>query len=91
MIFTECKFAYVHTLFKEATALSVATTLKNVITPYLLRRSKDEVQSHISLPNKTEQVLFCSLTEEQVDLYKGYLMVGLFQCCTFVFNILLLE
>ncbi|XP_063918489.1 DNA excision repair protein ERCC-6-like [Zophobas morio] len=62
------------TPMQEATALSVATTLKNVITPYLLRRSKDEVQSHISLPNKTEQVLFCSLTEEQVDLYKGYLM-----------------
>jgi hypothetical protein len=40
-----------------------------------LRRSKDEVQNHISLPNKSEQVLFCSLTEEQRELYKGYLMV----------------
>jgi DNA excision repair protein ERCC-6 len=61
--------------YKEATALSVATTLKNLITPFLLRRSKDEVQNHISLPNKSEQVLFCSLTEEQRELYKGYLMV----------------
>jgi DNA excision repair protein ERCC-6 len=62
------------TPMQEATALSVATTLKNLITPFLLRRSKDEVQNHISLPNKSEQVLFCSLTEEQRELYKGYLM-----------------
>lgn len=55
--------------------MSVATTLKNVITPYLLRRSKHEVQHDISLPHKSEQVLFCSLTHEQRDLYKGYLMV----------------
>ncbi|XP_044263689.1 DNA excision repair protein ERCC-6-like [Tribolium madens] len=62
------------TPMQEATALSVATTLKNLITPYLLRRSKHEVQEHISLPNKSEQVLFCSLTEEQRELYKGFLM-----------------
>ncbi|RZC35270.1 DNA excision repair protein ERCC-6-like [Asbolus verrucosus] len=43
------------TPMQEATALSVATTLKNVITPFLLRRSKNEVQHHISLPNKSEQ------------------------------------
>ncbi|KAJ8940277.1 hypothetical protein NQ318_007648 [Aromia moschata] len=58
----------------EATALSVATALKNIITPFLLRRSKNEVQHNICLPNKSEQVLFCSLTDEQRDLYKGYLM-----------------
>ncbi|EFA07002.2 DNA excision repair protein ERCC-6 [Tribolium castaneum] len=62
------------TPMQEATALSVATTLKTLITPYLLRRSKNEVQEHISLPNKSEQVLFCSLTEEQRELYKGFLM-----------------
>lgn len=59
---------------QEATALQVATTLKDLITPFLLRRSKKEVQEHINLPDKTEQVLFCSLTETQRDLYKGYLM-----------------
>lgn len=41
---------------QEATALSVATALKEMITPYLLRRSKNEVQQHICLPNKSEQV-----------------------------------
>lgn len=63
------------TPMQEAAARSVATALKNVITPYFLRRTKNEVQHHISLPNKSEQVLFCSLTPEQRDLYKGFLMV----------------
>lgn len=54
----------------------MATSLKNMITPYLLRRSKEEVRSDISLPPKNEQVLFCSLTDEQYDLYKGFLMVN---------------
>lgn len=34
---------------------------------------KADIQSHISLPNKNEQVLFCRLTEEQKTLYKGFL------------------
>lgn len=53
----------------------MATTLKDLITPYLLRRSKVEVQSDIMLPNKSEQVLFCSLTDEQKELYKAFLLV----------------
>lgn len=76
ILFQMYLFCNWYLFLKEATALSVATALKNIITPYLLRRTKDEVQSHISLPNKNEQVLFCSLTEEQRDLYKGYLMVS---------------
>lgn len=59
---------------QEATALSVATTLKNVISPFLLRRMKTDVQDHIQLPHKNEQVLFCSLTEDQRDIYKDFLM-----------------
>ncbi|CAH1099563.1 unnamed protein product [Psylliodes chrysocephalus] len=62
------------TPMQEATALSVATTLKDLITPYLLRRTKHEVQHDILLPNKTEQVLFCSLSDEQKFLYKEYLL-----------------
>ncbi|KAI4466822.1 snf2/rad54 family member [Holotrichia oblita] len=62
------------TPIQEATALLMATSLKNLITPYLLRRSKDEVNKIIRLPQKSEQVLFCSLTDEQYDLYKGFLM-----------------
>ncbi|KAF5301146.1 hypothetical protein FQR65_LT08976 [Abscondita terminalis] len=62
------------TSIQEATALSTATALKDLISPHLLRRSKEEVKKHICLPHKSEQVLFCSLTEEQRDLYKSYLL-----------------
>ncbi|KAF5302011.1 hypothetical protein FQA39_LY10481 [Lamprigera yunnana] len=62
------------TPIQEATALSTATALKELIYAHLLRRSKDEVKEYIFLPHKSEQVLFCSMTDEQRDLYKGYLM-----------------
>ncbi|GBP77253.1 DNA excision repair protein ERCC-6 [Eumeta japonica] len=62
------------TELQETTALEIAKTLKSIIMPYMLRRTKSEVQEHIHLPEKNEQVLFCSLTSEQRDLYIGYLM-----------------
>ncbi|XP_031765228.1 DNA excision repair protein ERCC-6-like [Galleria mellonella] len=62
------------TQLQEATALEIAKALKNIITPYMLRRTKTEVQDHIKLPEKNEQVLFCALSQEQRDLYMGYLM-----------------
>ncbi|XP_017755353.1 PREDICTED: DNA excision repair protein ERCC-6-like [Eufriesea mexicana] len=61
------------TPLQEATALQVAAMLRDAITPYMLRRTKNDVQHHVSLPEKNEQVLFCSLTEEQKKLYKKYL------------------
>lgn len=65
----------------------MATALKTLISPYLLRRTKSEVQHHIFLPNKKEQVLFCKLTNEQNDLYKGYLMVSIIFFILFYFYI----
>ncbi|CAG4979577.1 unnamed protein product [Colias eurytheme] len=59
---------------QEATALEIAKALKAIITPYMLRRTKAEVQDFIHLPEKNEQVLFCALSQEQKDLYMGYLM-----------------
>ncbi|XP_021935615.1 DNA excision repair protein ERCC-6-like isoform X3 [Zootermopsis nevadensis] len=56
-----------------ATAYRCATVLRDTIAPYLLRRMKTDVKSHIHLPPKNEQVLFCRLTEEQRSLYKSYL------------------
>ncbi|XP_011506045.1 PREDICTED: DNA excision repair protein ERCC-6-like [Ceratosolen solmsi marchali] len=58
---------------QEATALQVATMLRDAITPYMLRRTKYDIQHHISLPDKNEQVLFCCLTDEQRQLYKQFL------------------
>ncbi|CAK1546992.1 unnamed protein product [Leptosia nina] len=62
------------TEIQEATALEIAKALKAIITPYMLRRTKAEVQEFIHLPEKNEQVLFCALSQEQRDLYMGYLM-----------------
>jgi DNA excision repair protein ERCC-6 len=38
------------------TAFHCAVTLKDTITPHMLRRSKAEVQAQISLPGREEQV-----------------------------------
>lgn len=43
--------------------------LRDLISPYLLRRRKADVATQ--LPKKTETVLFCSLTETQRDLYRS--------------------
>lgn len=44
------------TPLQEATALQVATMLKDTITPYMLRRTKTDVKHHLTLPEKNEQV-----------------------------------
>lgn len=61
------------TSYQESLALSLATALKDTITPYMLRRTKSDVMDYLKLPEKSEQVLFCSMTAEQKDLYKCYL------------------
>jgi len=44
-----------------------------MLKPYLLRRKKDDVSMALKLPPKTEQVLFCRLTDSQRSLYKDIL------------------
>ncbi|KAJ5924153.1 DNA repair protein rhp26 [Penicillium verhagenii] len=53
------------------TAARCAETLKDAITPYLLQRFKTDVAS--DLPKKSEQVIFCKLTQYQRSMYKRYL------------------
>ncbi|KAH7944108.1 hypothetical protein HPB52_015685 [Rhipicephalus sanguineus] len=59
------------------TAYRCATALRDTIKPYLLRRMKEDVRTNLQLPNKNEQsfmqVLFCSLTDHQRELYQQYL------------------
>ena len=55
------------------TAYKCASLLKDTITPYLLRRNKNDVQIAIQLPAKNEQVLFCRLSEEQQEQYLRYI------------------
>ncbi|KAK7076758.1 DNA excision repair protein ERCC-6 [Halocaridina rubra] len=55
------------------TAFKCASVLRDTINPYLLRRMKNDVRNHLSLPDKNEQVLFCSLSEEQRQAYQEYI------------------
>ena len=54
-----------------ATAYKCAVVLRDMISPYLLRRKKADVAK--ALPKKTERILFCSLTNIQRDMYLSYL------------------
>lgn len=49
-------------------AYKCAVALKELIEPYLLRRWKREIS--LQLPNKTEQIVQCKLTEIQYQIYK---------------------
>lgn len=53
------------------TAYKCAVILRDLISPYLLRRMKVDVAA--DLPKKTEKVLFCKLTKVQKDAYLAFL------------------
>lgn len=53
------------------TAYKCAVILRDIISPYLLRRMKSDVAT--GLPNKTEKVLFCKLTKPQEIAYTHFL------------------
>jgi hypothetical protein len=65
------------TLKEEGTVslLKERTCSLNLVVLYAVscRRMKADVKKHIRLPEKSEQVLFCRLTEEQRALYRAYL------------------
>lgn len=56
------------------TAQKCAETLKETISPFLLQRFKVDVAA--DLPKKSEQVLFCKLTQPQREAYELFLMSG---------------
>ncbi|KAJ1968829.1 DNA repair protein rhp26 [Dispira parvispora] len=60
--------------YQVQTAYQCACILRDLITPYLLRRLKVDVAR--DLPQKQEQVLFCNLTEEQRNAYQAFLNSG---------------
>ncbi|KAI4971071.1 hypothetical protein ZWY2020_001985 [Hordeum vulgare] len=59
------------TPLQVSTAYRCAVVLRDLIMPYLLRRMKADVNAQ--LPKKTEEVLFCSLTQEQCATYRAFL------------------
>lgn len=50
---------------------SQTSALKRLISPFLLRRTKDQVLKE--LPEKTEEVIVCEMTAAQKKAYKKYL------------------
>lgn len=54
-------------------AYKCACILRDTIKPFLLRRTKAEVNSKLKLPDRNEQVLFCKLTDRQRMLYQAFL------------------
>ncbi|KAK7267406.1 hypothetical protein RIF29_20080 [Crotalaria pallida] len=54
-----------------STAYRCAVVLRDLIMPYLLRRMKADVDAQLT--KKTEHVLFCSLTSEQISAYRAFL------------------
>ena len=54
-------------------AVRCAATLQHIVRPYLLRRKKDDLSLITKLPMKTEQVLFCKLSQRQREVYRNIL------------------
>jgi len=54
-------------------AYRCALVLRDLINPYLLRRQKKDLKEVSRLPGKTEQVLFCRLSNRQRSMYEAYL------------------
>lgn len=54
-------------------AYKCACVLRDTVKPFLLRRTKAEVNSKLKLPERSEQVLFCKLTDKQRKLYQHFL------------------
>lgn len=50
--------------------IQVAKELRALINPFLMRRTKEQVAK--DLPEKTEQVLYCAMAEDQQKLYDAY-------------------
>lgn len=47
--------------------------LRSKIRPFLLRRTKNDPDLMLNLPDKQEKKEFCALTNEQAALYEGYI------------------
>lgn len=54
-------------------AYRCALVLKDLISPYLLRRLKKDIKEVNRMPGKKEQVLFCRLSSLQRDMYESFL------------------
>ncbi|TMW57704.1 hypothetical protein Poli38472_014307 [Pythium oligandrum] len=54
-------------------AYKCALALKDIINPFMLRRTKKEIQHVTKMPEKMEQIIFCNLTSRQYETYESFL------------------
>lgn len=52
-------------------AYQCAMLLRDMVIPHILRRTKKDVNAE--LPKKEEHVLFCNLSQRQLEMYKSFL------------------
>lgn len=50
--------------------VEAANELRQLINPFMMRRTKEQVAK--DLPEKTEQILYCTMAEDQQKLYDAY-------------------
>ena len=50
-----------------------ALVVRDLTAPLMVRRVKSEFQDQLKLANKEEQVLFCQLSKEQIEIYAKFL------------------
>ncbi len=56
---------------RERPSLDQTQTLRRLVSPFLLRRTKDQVLKE--LPVKTEEMVYCEMTIPQKKMYQAYL------------------
>jgi DNA excision repair protein ERCC-6 len=54
-------------------AYKCALVLRDLIQPYMLRRTKKEIQDVTNIPEKKEQIIFCKLSDAQRADYQTFL------------------
>ncbi len=58
---------YIQKIIKEKNE-SVETSLQKIIRPFLLRRTKEEVEPE--LPSLSQEIVYCDLSEKQEEVYQ---------------------
>lgn len=54
-------------------AIRCAAMLQRIVKPYLLRRKKADLIATTQMPGKTEQILFCQISDKQRKVYQEIL------------------
>lgn len=67
---TDFKESYINPIEKEGVE-GIQNELRQLINPFMIRRTKKQVAK--DLPEKVEQILYCSMGKKQEKIYKSHL------------------